>query len=77
MRWETVPLRGLDCLRIHRMKTQNSTLRWLLDSDPSLRSQVLRDLTDESEPEVAAPRTRVGREGAGARILALQAPDGR
>src|SRR5919198_263241 len=50
---------------------------WLLDSDPSIRWQVLRDLTDATAAEVAAERARVAREGAGARLLALQAADGR
>jgi hypothetical protein len=52
-------------------------MRWLLDSDPSIRWQVLRDLTDASEDEVAAERARVATEGAGARLLSLQATDGR
>src|SRR5919199_4452023 len=50
---------------------------WLLDSDPSIRWQVLRDLTDAPADEVAAERARVAREGAGAQLLALQAADGR
>jgi hypothetical protein len=50
---------------------------WLLDSDPSLRWQVLRDLTDAPAAEVAAERARIAREGVGARLLALQAADGR
>jgi hypothetical protein len=50
---------------------------WLLDSDPSIRWQVMRDLTDASAEEVAAERARVATEGAGARLLALQAADGR
>jgi hypothetical protein len=50
---------------------------WLLDSDPSIRWQVLRDLTDAPADEVAAERARVATEGAGARLLALQAGDGR
>jgi hypothetical protein len=50
---------------------------WLLDSDPSVRWQVMRDLTDAPADEVAAERARVATEGAGARLLALQAPDGR
>jgi len=51
-------------------------LTWLLDSDPSLRWQVLQDLTDAPADAVAAERARVATEGAGARLLALQAPDG-
>ncbi len=50
---------------------------WLLNSDPSIRWQVLRDLTDAPAAEVAAERARVAREGAGAQLLALQATDGR
>src|SRR5215210_537355 len=50
---------------------------WLLDSDPSVRWQVLRDLTDAPAEKVAAERARVATEGAGARLLALQAADGR
>jgi hypothetical protein len=50
---------------------------WLLDSDPAIRWQVLRDLTDAPADEVAAERARVATEGFGARLLALQAADGR
>jgi len=59
------------------LKPTSSVIRWLLDSDPSIRWQVMRDLTDAPDDEVAAERARVASEGAGARLLALQAPDGR
>jgi hypothetical protein len=49
---------------------------WLLDSDPSIRWQVLRDLLDAPPDEVAAERSRVAREGWGARLLELQDPEG-
>ena len=49
---------------------------WLSDSDPSIRWQVMRDLTDEPPDVVAAERSRVADEGWGARLLALQGPDG-
>jgi hypothetical protein len=49
---------------------------WLLDSDPAIRWQVLRDLTDASPEEVAAERARVEHEGWGARLLALEDADG-
>ncbi len=52
-------------------------IRWLLDSDPSIRWQVMRDLTDAPAHEVAAERARVATEGWGARLLALQGADGR
>ena len=58
-------------------KPETSVIRWLLDSDPSIRWQVMRDLTDAPADEVRAERIRVATEGAGARLLALQAPDGR
>jgi hypothetical protein len=56
---------------------QRSVLDWLLDSDPSIRWQVLQDLTDAPAAEVAAERARVATEGAGAQLLALQGADGR
>src|SRR6185312_12964296 len=52
-------------------------LPWLLDSDPAIRWQVLRDLAGAADDEIAAERAKVGTEGWGAQILALQAPDGR
>jgi hypothetical protein len=36
-----------------------SVIRWLLDSDPSIRWQVMRDLTEAPEDEVMAERARV------------------
>ena len=51
-------------------------IEWLLDSDPAIRWQVMRDLTDAPEEQVAAERARVASEGWGARLLALQRGDG-
>ena len=53
-----------------------SVIHWLLDSDPSIRWQVMRDLTDESKEIVAHERSRVATEGWGSRLLDLQAADG-
>jgi hypothetical protein len=53
-----------------------NVLDWLLDADPAIRWQVLRDLTDAPPGIVAAERARVATEGFGARLLSLQAPDG-
>ncbi len=58
-------------------KPKRSVIRWLLDSDSSIRWQVMRDLIDAPADEVAAERARVATEGFGARLLALQAADGR
>ncbi len=53
-----------------------TVIDWLLDSDPSIRWQVMRDLTHEPADVVAAERSRVATEGWGARLLALHGPDG-
>jgi hypothetical protein len=53
-----------------------TALDWLLDSDPALRWQVLRDLVHAPAAVVAAERARVATEGWGARLLALQGDDG-
>ena len=47
-----------------------------MDSDPAIRWQVMRDLTDAPETEVVADRARVAGEGWGAQLLALQRPSG-
>src|SRR5215217_8247016 len=49
---------------------------WLLDSDPALRWQVERDLAHAPEDVWRATRARIATEGFGARLLALQDPDG-
>jgi hypothetical protein len=51
-------------------------LEWLLDSDPAIRWQVMRDLTATSADEVATERRRVADEGWGASLLAARDPDG-
>ncbi len=59
-------------------QAKTSTLDWLLDADPAIRWQVLRDLADAPPEVVAAERARVVAEGDGwgARLLALQGEDG-
>src|ERR1700742_2994843 len=52
------------------------TIDWLLSSDPAIRWQAMRDLTDASPAALAAERARVPRQGIGAEILACQAADG-
>lgn len=55
----------------------DGVIEYLLAGDPAIRWQVLRDLTDAAPEEVAAERAKVAVEGWGARLLALQADDGR
>lgn len=53
-----------------------TVLDWLLDSDPAIRWQVLRDLADAPAEIYSAERARVATEGWGARLLALQGENG-
>jgi hypothetical protein len=53
-----------------------TVLDWLLDADPAIRWQALRDLADAPAEVVAAERARVATDGWGARLLALQGDDG-
>jgi hypothetical protein len=53
-----------------------TALEWLLDSDPAIRWQVLRDLVQAPVEVVSQERARVAVEGWGARLLALQGEDG-
>ncbi|CAN5446009.1 hypothetical protein BH09CHL1_BH09CHL1_24970 [soil metagenome] len=53
-----------------------TVIDWLLDSDPSIRWQVMRDLTNAPERDVVAERDKVATEGFGAQLLALQGADG-
>ena len=57
-------------------RQNESVIGWLLDSDPSIRWQTMRDLIHQPAGEVAAERARVATEGAGAQLLALQGADG-
>jgi hypothetical protein len=54
----------------------NSVIQWLLDSDPSIRWQTMRDLIGAPDAEVAAERAKLATEGWGAQLLALQGADG-
>src|SRR3989442_7889767 len=51
-------------------------LDWLLDADPAIRWQAMRDLTDAPADQVAAERARVATGGWGARLLSLRREDG-
>jgi hypothetical protein len=53
-----------------------NVLDWLLDSDPGIRWQVMRDLAGAPAEIVAMERDRVATQGWGARLLALQGKDG-
>src|SRR5215831_19781967 len=63
-------------MRLQDYGPRPTHLKWLLDSDPAIRWQVMRDLTDESPDTIAAERSRVATEGWGAKLLSLQSPAG-
>src|SRR5215467_12575792 len=54
----------------------DQVIDWLLDSDPSIRWQVMRDLTHAPQADVDAERARVASEGWGPQLLEQQRPDG-
>jgi hypothetical protein len=63
-------------MQLHDYAPRPAHLKWLLASDPSIRWQVMRDLTGEAPQAIAAGRSRIATEGWGAQLLALQSPAG-
>jgi hypothetical protein len=57
-------------------RNSDSLTRWLLDGDPAIRWQALRDLVGAAERTVERERRKVAREGWGARLLSRQDPRG-
>src|SRR6266513_2386620 len=57
-------------MRLQDYAPRPAHLKWLLDSDPAIRWQVMRDLTGEAPHAIAAERSRVATEGWGAQLLA-------
>jgi len=60
----------------HRRSSNDPVSDWLLDADPSIRWQVMRDLTYAPLEVVATERSRVASEGWGSQLLDLQRADG-
>jgi hypothetical protein len=63
-------------MRLQDYAPRPAHLKWLLDSDPAIRWQVMRDLTGEVPSVVAAERSRVATEGWGAELLSRQSAGG-
>jgi hypothetical protein len=55
----------------------DATMRWLLDGDPAIRWQTMRDLLDAPPEEFLPEQAKVAGEGSGARLLAEQDAEGR
>jgi len=58
-------------------KLTNDIILWLMESDPSIRWQVLRDLLGADEKTASTERRRVATEGWGAKLLSYQDASGR
>jgi hypothetical protein len=58
------------------MASRAAIVKWLLEGDPAIRWQAMRDLTDTPAESVAAERARVAEEGWGAELLGRQTPEG-
>jgi hypothetical protein len=63
-------------MRLNDYAPRPAHLKWLLDSDPAIRWQVMRDLTDAAPDAIAAERSRVATEGWGTQLLARQSSAG-
>jgi hypothetical protein len=61
---------------LHVTETSDSAIDWLLDGDPAIRWQMLRDVVGAADGEVESERRKVARGGWGARLLAEQDSEG-
>jgi hypothetical protein len=64
------------CDSVAHVTDSGPVIDWLLNSDPSIRWQVMRDLLHAPEPEWQAERAKVEGEGWGARLLSYEDEDG-
>ena len=64
-------------MRLEDYVPRPALMKWLLDSDPAIRWQVMRDLTGEAPNVIALERSRVATEGWGAKLLARQSAAGK
>jgi hypothetical protein len=60
----------------HPRSSNDPVIEWLLHADPSIRWQVMRDLTDTPAEIVATERSRIASEGWGPQLLDQQRADG-
>jgi len=63
-------------MQLDKYAPRPAHLEWLMDSDPAIRWQVMRDLTDAAPAAIASERSRVATTGWGAKLLAAQDPSG-
>ena len=63
-------------MKVNSTRQSDSAVRWLLDGDPAIRWQTLRDLVGARGSSIERERSKVAREGWGARLLARQDREG-
>ena len=66
----------MNTVKVASKPQTDSVIQWLLEGDPSIRWQTLRDLAGAAERTVERERRKVARDGWGARLLAKQDPEG-
>jgi hypothetical protein len=66
----------MSALEIMSGARTDPVIQWLLDGDPAIRWQALRDLVGAADATVERERRKVARDGWGARLLARQDPAG-
>ena len=59
------------------LRAEQETVERLLEGDPAIRWQTMRDLMGADKESFAAERRRISQEGWGAKLLAWQEPSGR
>src|SRR6266536_3445395 len=69
---QMIPPRETALSRSTALPRTDAAIRWLLEGDPAIRWQALRDLVGAAERTVDRERKRVARDGWGARLLARQ-----
>ena len=55
---------------------EDATLHWLMDGDPAIRWQVMRDLLKNNKTLIQKERDQIARDGWGKRLLSKQSADG-
>jgi hypothetical protein len=58
------------------LSMNQEVINWLLEGDPSIRWQTLRNLCSASESEIEKERSKIESEGWGKRLLSFQDPSG-
>jgi len=59
-------------MSVRETAPRRAVLKWLLEGDPAIRWQAMRDLVDAAPEEVGAERARVATEGWGSELLGTQ-----